>query len=66
MMTRTPTSKTPFYLTFGSEVVILVEVGLTNSRIAHHNGGKNEEGICLQLDLLDEIRATTEQWMACS
>ena len=46
MMTRTPTSKTPFYLTFGSEVVILVEVGLTSNRVARHEG-KNKEGIHL-------------------
>ena len=25
---------------------------------------KNEEGIRLHLDLLDEVRVTTEQWMA--
>lgn len=62
-MTRTPTGETPFRLTFKSEAVIQVEVGLTSYKIAHHDGGKNEEGICLQLDLLDEIRMMTEQRM---
>ena len=32
--------------------------------MAKHYNGKNEEGILLHLDLLDEVRATTEQWMA--
>ena len=30
--TRTPTGETPFNLTYGIEVVILVEVGLTSLR----------------------------------
>ena len=30
-----------------------------------NNEKKNEEGIHLHLDLLDEVRATTEQWMSC-
>ena len=42
---RTPTGKTPFYLAFGSEAVIPAEVVL--DRIAHHDEGKNEEGIRL-------------------
>lgn len=64
-MTRTPTGETPFCLPFGSKAVITVEVGLASYRIAHHDEGRNEEGICLHLDLLDEVRAMAEQQMAC-
>ena len=60
---RTPTREIPFRLAFGCEAVILAEVGIASYRIAHHNEGKNEEGIRLHLDLLDEVRATAEQRM---
>jgi len=59
--TRTPTGETPFRLAFGSEVVIIVEVGLTSYRVAHHDERRNEEGMHPQLDILDEVRATIEQ-----
>ena len=36
------------------------KVGLTNYRVSHHNEEKNEEGVHLQLDLLDEVRAMAE------
>ena len=65
MMAHTHTGKTPFCLAFGSEVVIPTEVGLTSYRVAYHVKGRNEEGIHLQLDLLDEVKATTEQWITC-
>ena len=48
---------------FGSEAIILAEVGLTSYRIAHLEEGRNEEGIRLHLDLLDEVRATAKQRM---
>ena len=56
-----PMGKTPFRLTFGSEVVIPVKAGLTSYKVFHHNERRNEEGMCLQLDRLDEVRAMTEQ-----
>ena len=56
-----PMGKTPFRLTIGSEVVIPVKVGLTSYKVFHHDERRNEEGMCLQLDLLDEVRAMTEQ-----
>ena len=65
MMARTPTSKTPFCLTFGSEAVILVEVELTRYKVVHHDEERNEDGMRLQLDLLDEVTAMAEQWIAC-
>ena len=49
-----------FRLTFVSEVVIPVELGITSYRIAHHDKGKNQEGIRLHLDLLDEVRVAIE------
>lgn len=65
MMARTPTGKTPCSLTFGSEAVILVEIELTSYKVAHHDEERNEEGMRLQLDLLDEVRRMDEQWIAC-
>ena len=52
---RTPTGETPFRLAFASETIIPVEVGLTSYEISHHNEERNEEGMHLQLDLLDEV-----------
>ena len=60
MTAHTPTNKTPFRLTFKSEAVILVEVELTSYRVAHHDEKRNEEGMRLQLDLLDEVMAMAE------
>ena len=52
-----------FRLAFGSEAVILAKVGIATYKIAHHEEGKNEEGLRLHLDLLDEVRAVVEQQM---
>lgn len=40
-----------------------VEVGLASFRVSQHEEGKNDEGLRLNLDLLDEVRATAEQIM---
>ena len=58
---RTPTGKTSFRLTYGSEAVILAEVGLTSYKVDNHDERRNDEAIRLQLDLVDEVRATSEQ-----
>ena len=63
-MTRTPTGETPFQLKYGSKAVIPAKVGLTSYRVDNHNEGKNDEAICLQLDLVNEVRATAEQRLA--
>lgn len=55
MTTHTFTGVTPFYLAFGSEAIIRAEVGLTNHRISHHDKKRNEDGIRLQLGLLDGV-----------
>ena len=39
-------------------------MGLTSYRVDNHNEGKNNEAIHLQLDLVDEVRATIEQRLA--
>ena len=52
--------ETPFRLTYESEAVIPAEVRLTSYRVHNHDENKNDEAIHLQLDLVDEIRATAE------
>jgi len=61
---RTPTRETPFRLAYGSEAVIPAEVGLTSYRIDNHDESKHDDAMCLQLDLVDEVRATTKQRIA--
>ena len=61
---RTPTGETPFQLAYRSNAVILVEIGLTSYRVENYEEDKNEEAICLQLDLVDEVRATVEKRLA--
>uniref|UniRef100_A0A2N9G172 Integrase catalytic domain-containing protein n=1 Tax=Fagus sylvatica TaxID=28930 RepID=A0A2N9G172_FAGSY len=51
---RTPTKETPFKLTFGTEAVIPVEIGLTTLRTTFHKEEENEGQLRLNLDLLDE------------
>ena len=61
MMARTPTKETSFRLTYRNEAVIPVEVGLTSYRVENYDESWNDEAMRLQLDLVDEVRATTEQ-----
>ena len=56
-----PTGETPFRLTYASEAVILAEVKLISYRVDSHDESKNDEAIRLQLDLVDEVRATAKQ-----
>ena len=55
--TRTPTGETPFRLAYEADAVIPAEVGLTSYRVKNYTEDKNEEAMCLQLDLVDEARA---------
>ena len=57
---RMPIGKKPFRLAYKSEAVIPVEVGLMSYRVNNHDERKNDETMRLQLDLLDEVRATVE------
>ena len=63
-MTRMPTSETPFQLTYRSEAIILAEVGLISYRVDNHDERRNDEDMRLQLDLIDEVRVTSEQRLA--
>ena len=60
-MAKTPTGETPFQLTYRNEAVIPAKVGLTGYRVYNHDESRNDEAIRLQLDLIDEVRATEEQ-----
>ena len=60
---KTPTGETPFRLAYETDAVIPAEVGLTSYRVENYNED-NEEALCLQLDLVDEVRATVEQRLA--
>ena len=53
---RTPTGETPFRLTYRTEAVIPVEVGVTSTRRAAFSEEGNDEKLRLNLDCLDEVR----------
>ena len=61
---RTPTGETPFRLAYESDAVIPAKVRLTSYRVENYDEDKNEEAMCLQLDLVDEVRLTAGQRMA--
>ena len=54
--TRTPAVETPFKLAFGTEAVILVEVGVSSLRRAHYDKDTNNDELRLSLDCLPEVR----------
>ena len=56
--------ETPFRLAYGVDAVTPTEVGLTSYRVESYSEDKNEEAMRLQLDLVDEVRATAEQKLA--
>uniref|UniRef100_A0A2N9GTT5 Reverse transcriptase domain-containing protein n=1 Tax=Fagus sylvatica TaxID=28930 RepID=A0A2N9GTT5_FAGSY len=60
---RIPTGETPFRMTFGSEAVVPVEIGLTTFRTSAYDEQQNEEQLRLNLDLIDEVRETAEARM---
>ena len=62
--TKTPTRETSFQLTYRSEAIIPVEVELTSCRVDNHDESKNDKAMHLQLDLIDEVRATANQRLA--
>ena len=53
---RTPTGETPFRLTYGTEAVIPVEVGVTSTRQTLFCEEGNDEKLRLNLDCLDKMR----------
>ena len=60
---RTPTGETPFRLTYGTEAVISVEVGVTSTRRAAFSEEGNKNKLRLNLDCLDEVRDKTSNRM---
>ena len=58
------TGETPFRLTYGADAIITAEVGLTSYRVQNYMEYKNEEAMCLQLELVDETRAMAVQRLA--
>ena len=61
---RTPTWETPFRLTYGTEAVIPVEVGVTNTRRAAFSEEGNDDKLRLNLDYLDKVRDKASSRMA--
>ena len=58
---RTPTGETPFKLAYGSEAVIPAEVHMTNHRVMKYQDEENKEQLCLNLDLINEVRMDAKQ-----
>ena len=61
---RTPTGEIPFRLTYGTEAVIPVEVGVTSIRRKAFSEEGNEDKLQLNLDCLDEVRDKVSSIMA--
>ncbi|GKE49964.1 reverse transcriptase domain-containing protein [Tanacetum coccineum] len=55
-MIKTSNEDTPFSLTYGTEAVIPVEIGMPSLRCAEINEAENDEGLLLNLDILEERR----------
>ena len=53
-----------FRLAYRNEAVIPAKVGLVSYRVDNYGGNKNDDALRLQLDLVDEVRATAEQRLA--
>ena len=64
MTARTPMGETSFNLTYGTEAVILVEVGLTSLRREFFDEQNNDDQLKQNLDFLDEVRDQAAQRMA--
>ena len=58
---RTPKRETSFKLAYGSEAVIPVEVHMVNHRVMMYQDKDNEEQICLNLNLIDEVRTDADE-----
>ena len=54
--TRTLTKETPFRLTYGTEAVIPVEVGVASIRREVLHKEDNDDQLRINLDCLDEVR----------
>ena len=61
---RTLTGETPFSITYGTEVVIRVKVGITSMRREVFHEGSNDDQLRIKLDCLDESRDRASRKMA--
>ena len=62
--TRTPVGETSFRLTYRTEAVIPIEVGVTSTRRATFGEEGNDEELRINLDCLDEVRENASSRMA--
>ncbi|XP_075654738.1 uncharacterized protein LOC142624892 [Castanea sativa] len=60
---RTPTGETPFRLTYGTEAVIPVEVGMASTRREVFREENNDDQLRINLDCLDEVRDKASNMM---
>ena len=60
---RTLIGKTPFRLTYGTEAIIPVEIGVTSIRREAFNEDSNNNQLRVNLDYLDEVRDEASQKM---
>ena len=61
---RTPTGETPFNLTYDTEAIIPIEIGLTSLRKEFFDKHSNDDQLKLNLDCFDEVRDQASQRMA--
>ncbi|XP_077236546.1 uncharacterized protein LOC143878110 [Tasmannia lanceolata] len=57
---RTATGESPFNLSFGTEAVIPVDIGVPSPRIVDFNEQLNGTGLRANLDLLEEVREESQ------
>ena len=60
---RTPTRETPFKLVYGSKAVIPAEVHMANHKVTMYQDKDNEEQLCLNLNLINEVRTDADERM---
>ncbi|KAL0458021.1 UNVERIFIED_CONTAM: hypothetical protein Slati_0429300 [Sesamum latifolium] len=53
---RTATGESPFSLSYGTEAVAPAEIGELSWRVKHYNSSSNEQGLRMNLDLVEEAR----------
>nr|GEV99714.1 reverse transcriptase domain-containing protein [Tanacetum cinerariifolium] len=58
-MIKTSNGDTSFSLAYGTEAVISIEIGMPSLRYTKVNQAKNDKGLLLNLDVLEERREKT-------
>lgn len=51
---RRSMGETPFFMTYGTEVVIPIEISSLSPRVAYFEQGHNDKGLISSLDALEE------------